>query len=124
MKGLGVSSEGFVIDDGSGLSRENKLSADVLCSVLSDMYKRPFWPKYKDSLAVGGVDGTIGKYFGESKYKGKVHGKTGYIAGVKSFSGYCETPNGGYIFSIITNNANGNTRGIINDIVKAVFDNQ
>jgi D-alanyl-D-alanine carboxypeptidase len=68
------------------------------------------------------MDGTIDKYFNEPKYKGKIFGKTGYIEGVKSFSGVCSTGAGDRIFSIITNNANGNTRQAINDIVKAVID--
>jgi len=75
-----------------------------------------------DSLAAGGIDGTIAKHFTESKYKGKVFGKTGYIAGVKSFSGLCETKKGDYIFSILTSGANGKTRTAINDVVKAIID--
>jgi len=34
----------------------------------------------------------------------------------------CTTENGDYIFSILTNNANGQTRDTINDIVKAIMD--
>ena len=121
---LGVGEDEFVIDDGSGLSRQNRLSPHTITSVLADAYESKNWTAFKESLAVGGRDGTIGKYFKESRYKGKVFGKTGYIKGVKSFSGYCIAPNGTvYIFSIITNNAySGYTRTAINDIVKAVMD--
>jgi len=120
---LGLEKQQFHIDDGSGLSKENRLSANVISSVLADMYKGTDWSIYKDSLAVGGVDGTIDRYFAQTKYKGKIFGKTGYISGVKSFSGLCTTENGDYIFSILANNANGKTRPAINDIVKAVFEN-
>ena len=71
---------------------------------------------------MGWVDGTIASSFKEKKYKGKVFGKTGYISSVKSFSGVCGTKQGDYIFSIITNNANGQTRKAINDIVEAIID--
>ena len=74
------------------------------------------------SLAAGGIDGTIDKYFDEPQYKGKIIGKTGYINSVKSFSGYCSTADRDYIFSIIANGANGTTREAINDIAKAVID--
>jgi len=121
LEGLGVSREQFYIDDGSGLSRENRLSTESICTVLADIYKGKNWAEYKDSLAVGGVDGTIRRYFGQPQYKGRVFGKTGYISGVKSFSGFCNTPNGNYIFSIISNKANNSTRYVINDIVKALF---
>jgi len=119
---LGIPSDQFIIDDGSGLSEKNYLSASAISSVLFDLYKNHDWRRYKETLAVGGLDGTIDSYFTEPKYRGKVFGKTGYIAGVKSFSGVCETPAGDRIFSILTNNANGNTRRAINEIVKAVID--
>jgi D-alanyl-D-alanine carboxypeptidase/D-alanyl-D-alanine-endopeptidase (penicillin-binding protein 4) len=119
---LGIPSDQFVIDDGSGLSEKNRLSANAISAVLLDLYKSPDWRRYKETLAVGGIDGTASKWFNEPKYKGKVFGKSGYIEGVKSFSGVCSTPAGDRIFSIITNNANGNTRQAINDIVKAVID--
>jgi len=122
MLGLGISAEQFNIDDGSGLSRENKLSANALTKVLLSVYKSNNWILYKDSLAAGGIDGTIRKYFKEQKYKGKILGKTGYIDGVKSFSGICTTKKSDYIFSIIANKANALTRSVINDITKAIID--
>jgi D-alanyl-D-alanine carboxypeptidase/D-alanyl-D-alanine-endopeptidase (penicillin-binding protein 4) len=118
---LGIDEKEFHIDDGSGFSRENKLSANAITKVLGHLYKGKAWKLYKDSLAVGGVDGTAKRHFQEKQYKGKIFGKTGYIAGVKSFSGVCRTSEGDYIFSVLTNKANGQTRTAINDIVKALF---
>ncbi|MBN2456025.1 MAG: D-alanyl-D-alanine carboxypeptidase/D-alanyl-D-alanine-endopeptidase [Sedimentisphaerales bacterium] len=119
---LGIDKTEFNIDDGSGLSRKNKLSANAITKVLLDAYRSRNWNFYKDSLSAGGIDGTIAKYFKEEKYKGKVLGKTGYIDAVKSFSGLCTTEAGDYIFSILANNANGQTRKALNNIAKAVID--
>jgi len=119
---LGISRNQFYIDDASGLSRQNKLSANAITKVLLNVYKSENWPLYKDSLAVGGVDGTIARYFKEQKYKGRILGKTGYIASVKTFSGTCTTEQGDYIFSILANKTNGQTRKAINDIAKAIID--
>ncbi len=119
---LGIPKEEFYIDDGSGLSKENRLSANALTAVLLDVYKSKQWPLFRDSLAVGGVDGTITKRFKEEKYKGRIIGKTGYIAGVRAFSGICSTARGDYIFSILTNDSNPETRNAINDIAKAITD--
>jgi len=121
---LGIEKKEFYVDDGSGLSRQNKLSANAVTRVLFDVYRGGNWRFYKNSLAVGGVDGTIGKYFKEENYRGKIFGKTGYIDGVKSFSGVCSTASGDYIFSILANNTNGRTRKAINDIAKAIIDSQ
>jgi D-alanyl-D-alanine carboxypeptidase/D-alanyl-D-alanine-endopeptidase (penicillin-binding protein 4) len=122
MLGLGIERAEFYIDDGSGLSRENKLSANAITKVLLDVYKGKDWELYKNSLASGGVDGTIDKYFKEEKYKGKIFGKTGYISGVKTFSGVCSGKEGDYIFSILANKSRGGTREALNDIAKAIID--
>ncbi|MHC4648281.1 MAG: D-alanyl-D-alanine carboxypeptidase/D-alanyl-D-alanine endopeptidase [Planctomycetota bacterium] len=122
LSALGIRDSEFYVDDASGLSRENKLSAGAITRVLLALYQSPDWKLFADSLAVGGVDGTIKRYFRDEKYKGKVLGKTGYIAGVKSFSGVCRTAGGDYIFSILANKTNGRTRGAINDMVEAIVD--
>jgi len=119
---LGIDKGQFYIDDGSGLSRQNKLSATAITKVLSDTYKSRNWRVYKRSLAVGGVDGTIARYFKEQQYKGKIFGKTGYMAGIRAFSGVCSTADGDYIFSILANNTNSKTRNAFHDIAKAIFD--
>ena len=119
---LGISEEEFHIDDGSGLSTENRLSADAITKVLLDVYKSENRTLYQDSLSTGGIDGTIGKYFNDDKYKGRIFGKTGYISGVKSFSGICSTDKGDFIFSILTDGGNGQTRTIMNEIATAIFE--
>ena len=122
LTGLGIDKSQFYIDDGSGLSRQNELTAHAITTVLSDIYKGENWQLYKDSLAVGGVEGTVERYFKEEKYKGKIFGKTGYINGVRSFSGVCVTGRGDYIFSILSNNTNGKTRTVIHNIAQAIID--
>lgn len=122
LTGLGIRANKFYIDDGSGLSRNNQLSPDCLIFVLRALYKSDNRQIYMQSLAAGGIDGTIDRYFNEPKYKGKIIGKTGYINGVKSFSGYCSAADKNFIFSIIANGANGTTREAINDIAKTIID--
>ena len=122
LTGLGVDENEFYIDDGSGLSRQNKLSANAITTVLNHAYKSKYRDLYKNSLAVGGVDGTVAKYFKEKKYKGKILGKTGYISGAKTFSGICMTDRGDYLFAVLANNTNGKTRDAINSIAKAIID--
>ena len=59
LSGLGIDKSQFYIDDGSGLSRQNELTAYTITTVLSNIYKGDNRQLYKDSLAVGGVEGTI-----------------------------------------------------------------
>ncbi len=121
LKGLGVNEKQFYIDDGSGLSRKNRLSANAITSVLYDVY-RSNNKLFEKSLAVGGVEGTVSKRFAEKNYKGKVFCKTGYINGVRTLSGWVKTSKGDYIFSILTNNSNWKSKAVIDGIVKAIID--
>lgn len=124
LMGLGIDKAEFYIDDGSGLSSVNKLSANVLTRVLLDAYKSKLWPEFKQTLAIGGVDGTIRKQFYKDRYRSRVFAKTGIINGVRSLSGLCIAADNDreYIFSIITNNANYPTKKAIFDIVEAIID--
>jgi D-alanyl-D-alanine carboxypeptidase/D-alanyl-D-alanine-endopeptidase (penicillin-binding protein 4) len=104
------------------LSSQNKLTAGLIARVLADAHSSDLWPVFKDTLAAGGVDGTLKKYFYQDKYRGKVFAKTGYINSVRALSGVCTTERGEYIFSILTNDANYKTKEAIFDIVKAIMD--
>lgn len=122
LRSLGIADDEFILDDGSGLSRQNRLTANALTRVLLEIYHSDNWPLFRDSLAAGGVDGTVAKYFRSDKYRGKVIGKTGYIDGVRTFSGVCATAAGDVIFSILTSGGTAATRAAINSIAEAIID--
>lgn len=122
LQSLGISPEEFHLADGSGLSRDNRLSPRAIVTVLRDMTGRSFGSLYELSLSQGGLDGTTARYFQDSPYRGNIAGKTGYINGVRTFSGICHTPRGDLIFSILTEGGDGKTRQKINELTKAVFD--
>jgi D-alanyl-D-alanine carboxypeptidase/D-alanyl-D-alanine-endopeptidase (penicillin-binding protein 4) len=119
---IGIDKSQFFIDDVSGFSRINELTAYAITELLLNLYKSRKWQIYKDSLAVGGVDGTIADHFYQSRYKGRIIGKTGYIDGVRALSGLCITEKGDFLFSILANKANGLTRKALHDIAEAIID--
>jgi len=122
LRSLGIADDQFILDDGSGLSRNNRLTCEAIVAILGDMHKSPHAQMFFDSLAVGGIDGTAARFFSEAPYKGNILGKTGYIAGVRSFSGLCRTPRGDILFSILTEGGSSATRTCINDITREIFD--
>ena len=78
--------------DGSGLSRNNRITARVMIDLLGAMHRdRKIGPAFKASLAVAGKDGSLKKYF-TTGMNGDVHGKTGYINFVRTLSGYLFVP--------------------------------
>jgi serine-type D-Ala-D-Ala carboxypeptidase/endopeptidase (penicillin-binding protein 4) len=120
--GLGVDEKEFMIADGSGLSRDNGLSANALTRVLMHLAAGADWEFYKSSLAVGGYDGTIENHFWEKAYRGRVLAKSGYIQAVRALSGVIITDSGDYVFSILANKAGSGARSAIDSAVKAVID--
>lgn len=78
----------MVIDNGSGLSRHERISADGLAQILLAAWQSPVMPELLASLPIAGSDGTLKKRFGESAASGRAHLKTGYIDGTRAIAGY------------------------------------
>ena len=97
----GIDSTGLAIADGSGLSRENRCTARQLTDVLVWISGRPEGRLFRDSLAVAGVDGSLGKRLKEMP--GRVQGKTGTMRGVRTLSGYVGGDGRSYAFAVLFN---------------------
>lgn len=96
--------------DGSGLSRENRVTTSVMTAWVSDMmHDAAVAEPYLGSMAVGGKSGTVRKRFGDLDPKlATVHCKTGYIDGACALSGVVECTNGHrVVFSCISNGFEG-----------------
>lgn len=105
----GISAGQFVAADGSGLARENRVTSRLITDLLELMWRHPHGKMWRDSLSVGGVDGTIGKR--QKDFAGRVYAKTGYIGGVRSLSGYARTFDDRWLaFSFIYNNIEGSVK--------------
>jgi D-alanyl-D-alanine carboxypeptidase/D-alanyl-D-alanine-endopeptidase (penicillin-binding protein 4) len=76
------------IENGSGLSRRERISADSLNRLLLDAWKNPVMPEYISSLPIVGIDGTMKKRLNGSDATGRAHIKTGTLDGVKTAAGY------------------------------------
>lgn len=102
-------SEGVKIADGCGLSKYNRICPDAMTRLLAAVTKRPDAQVLLDSLPVSGVDGTMERRLTEAAYKGRVLGKTGWIAGASALSGYVLGPDKkpAIAFSIMVNGVPG-----------------
>ena len=102
----GIDDSRYVLVDGSGLSRENRVTARLLTDLFVMMSKHPCAKAFHDSLTICGRDGTLRKRM--TDIAGRVRGKTGSIGGVRSLSGYATTDNGRTLaFSFLFNEAEG-----------------
>ncbi|NMF90020.1 D-alanyl-D-alanine carboxypeptidase/D-alanyl-D-alanine endopeptidase [Aromatoleum petrolei] len=84
----GIATAGLVIENGSGLSRIERVSARTLAEVLLAAWRRPFMPEFIAALPIAGEDGTARGRLHDSPARGYAHIKTGSINGVKSLAGY------------------------------------
>ena len=76
---------GAVVDNGSGLSRQTRLSAALLGRLLQTAWAAPWMPELMSSLPIQGLDGTTRRWTGEP---GRAHLKTGSLRDVAAVAGY------------------------------------
>ncbi len=89
MKIAGIGKSEYYITNGSGLSHENRISAEAIVKLLNYMYKNfQLMPDYLSSLSIASGDGTIRKRFFNTPCELKTRVKTGSIDGVASIAGY------------------------------------
>jgi len=108
---LGIDPSRMVVADGSGLSRENRVSAKTMADLLFKLRKDPQYELLYTSLPVGGVSGTMRNRFLTTAPSavGLIHAKTGTLNGTVSLAGYIESAEHVYIFVTIADKiARGN----------------
>jgi D-alanyl-D-alanine carboxypeptidase/D-alanyl-D-alanine-endopeptidase (penicillin-binding protein 4) len=101
----GVQDDGFLIRDGSGLSRHDLVSPETLVRVLDRIQQDTAFAVFYNAMPIAGVDGTLKDRMKGTPAEGNVHAKTGSISAARSLSGYVTTADGErLIFSILSNN--------------------
>ena len=81
-----------VLDNGSGLSRQERITAQALGKLLQTAYRSPLMPELMASLPITGVDGTLRRV--KSRAAGSAHLKTGSLSNVVAIAGYVHSPSG------------------------------
>ena len=82
---FGAAASGALIDNGSGLSRDQRISAELLAAVLRSAWASPVMSELMSSLPVSGVDGTLRR---SKAPAGRAHLKTGSLRDVAGIAGY------------------------------------
>lgn len=95
LRQIGVADDGIVQWDGSGLSRHNLITPSAVVTLYTYMAKQSRYSQaWRDSLTIGGVDGTLRNRFKGTAAQGNMRGKTGTIDQVSALSGYVTTAGG------------------------------
>jgi D-alanyl-D-alanine carboxypeptidase/D-alanyl-D-alanine-endopeptidase (penicillin-binding protein 4) len=94
-----------VLDNGSGLSRTERISAEALSRLLQSAWASPLMPELMSSLPIVGVDGTLKRIKG--KASGSAHLKSGSLRDVVALAGYVHALSGQrYVLVAIVNHPN------------------
>ncbi len=96
-----------VLENGSGLSRQERISAQALGKMLQVAYRSPQMPELMASLPITGIDGTMRR--SKIQSKGMAHLKTGSLNNVVAVAGYVLAQSGQrYVLVALMNHPNAN----------------
>jgi D-alanyl-D-alanine carboxypeptidase/D-alanyl-D-alanine-endopeptidase (penicillin-binding protein 4) len=100
----GVRAPELLIENGSGLSRIERISAESLAEVLRDAWHSQYMPEFAASLPLSATDGTLRRRFRSPEMQGRLRMKTGSLEGVSALAGYVQSASGHtYVAVIILN---------------------
>ncbi len=99
------------LDNGSGLSRDTRVSAAFLGRLLYFVFQQAYMPEFVASLPVSGYDGTMAHRFRDEPLLGRAHIKTGLLDFVQSMAGYVTTASGKrYVVVLLHNDPRAHTK--------------
>jgi D-alanyl-D-alanine carboxypeptidase/D-alanyl-D-alanine-endopeptidase (penicillin-binding protein 4) len=113
---IGVPANEYYPVDGSGMSRNNRASANAFIGLLRYMWKSPWREEFVSSMPyTGDPDSKFGNRLRKPPFARQVYAKTGYISGVIGLSGYVHAQSGKvYAFSFLFNRYRVGVFGIYN----------
>ena len=119
----GVSMQNAIVKDGCGLAPQDAVSAKAFVELLTYMYRSKYADAWIASLPISGQTGTIKSLCAKTALEGRIHAKSGTIAGTKNFAGYIDMPNGDvWVFAILVNSAPGKAKNIQTVIQEYLLD--
>jgi D-alanyl-D-alanine carboxypeptidase/D-alanyl-D-alanine-endopeptidase (penicillin-binding protein 4) len=84
----------LAIENGAGLSRNARITAKDMGSLLTFAWRQPYMPEYLASMSISGLDGTLSRRFRNTELIGTAHLKTGSMDHVTAIAGYLQSRSG------------------------------
>jgi D-alanyl-D-alanine carboxypeptidase/D-alanyl-D-alanine-endopeptidase (penicillin-binding protein 4) len=118
MSELGVSTAGFVVNDGSGISEHNRVSAEQMVGFLRAVARKPWFNSFHESLSRPGIDGRLKELGYRSEH---MRLKSGQVRDAYCLAGYVDQKSSKRIaFAYMVNGQDANTT-VANDAVIEVL---
>jgi len=90
----GITAPHLVMENGSGLSRAERVSAREMATLLQAAWQSPYAAEFMSSLPLVAMDGTMRKRLHRTPLVGEAHIKTGTLNNVRAIAGYSRDSNG------------------------------
>jgi len=107
----GISIPGLVLENGSGLSRNERITAAGLAEVLIAAHQSQYMPEFAASLPLSATDGTLKRRFRSPQLQGRLRMKTGNLDDVSALAGYVNAASGRTYIAVIMLNHQGVEHG-------------
>jgi D-alanyl-D-alanine carboxypeptidase/D-alanyl-D-alanine-endopeptidase (penicillin-binding protein 4) len=121
----GIEMPGFVLDNGSGLSRAERVTARGLGEMLDRAWHSPFMPEFAASLPLAATDGTLRNRFKSPGMQGRIRLKTGHLDNVSALAGFVNAASGKtYVVVIMVNHPGaqgGSGEAVHAELIRWVF---
>lgn len=121
-----LSFQELVVENGSGLSRKERISARHMGQLLLAAFKSPVMPEFISSLPIAAVDGTLKNRFTDTPVKGLAHMKTGALNDVRALAGYLLDKMGRRVIVVffVNHDQAGQSRVAMDMLVQWVYNRQ
>ncbi|MCB1639441.1 MAG: D-alanyl-D-alanine carboxypeptidase/D-alanyl-D-alanine-endopeptidase, partial [Thiothrix sp.] len=110
LQSAGIDTAGLVVDNGSGLSRDSRVTPQQLGALLLSVWHEPYMPEFLSSLPLLGEDGTLVRRFRRSDLRSRARFKTGTLNKVTALAGYMLTRSGKRMVVVILHNGDSVNR--------------
>jgi serine-type D-Ala-D-Ala carboxypeptidase/endopeptidase (penicillin-binding protein 4) len=121
----GLAAPELVLENGSGLSRIERISAATMADVLLAAYRSQYMPEFAASLPLSATDGTLKRRFKAPEMQGRLRMKTGSLEDVTALAGFVNAASGRTFVTVVIVNhptaAQGSGEAIQTALVQWVF---
>lgn len=116
----------LVVENGSGLSRKERISARHMGQLLLAAFNSPVMPEFISSLPIAAVDGTLKNRFTDTPVKELAHMKTGALNNVRALAGYLLDKTGRRVIVVffVNHDQAGHSRVAMDTLVQWVYNRQ
>lgn len=107
LRGKGIATEGLVLENGSGLSRNERLTVRQTARMLESAWHSRYAAEFIASLPLVALDGTLRRRMRGSSLVGEGHLKTGSLNNARALAGYMRDKDGnGWVLVAYVNHPN------------------